>query len=265
MSKIYRGDQQPENIRSFDFNELFFQDEQNKPEKEKGFVPDDYGESKSEFIPGGFNFDYEGGLRRDEIMNRSFDEANRITEEAREKAAGIRRQAKDEGFKEGREEGHKEGLEQAKPVIESFKSLTEELSQVRSEYYTQAEKEMIDLVINIAHVVIGLEVDRDPSLVQNVVLKAVEQLRAREKMTVRINPEDAAEAEKVVPALIEMVGDLEKVSFKSDPSITRGGCLIETNIGMIDARLENQLESLRQSMLRALDESEAKKNKERGE
>lgn len=257
MSKLYRKEDMPENIRLFDFKEVEVPGKQ----KKKEFKADTYGEKNVEFIPGGFDFDFEGGLRRDEIMNRSFDEANRIVEEARDQAVEIREQAKTEGRKEGYEKGYEDGLEEAKPVAESLKAAIDEITQVRSKYYAQAEKEMIDLVISIANIVIGLEVDRDPSLVQNVVKKAVGELRAKEQMTIKINPEDAAEAEKVIPALSKEVEDIEKVSFKTDPLITRGGCQVETNIGMIDARLEIQLESLRKRLHQALDESEAKKDK----
>jgi len=255
LSRVYRKDDAPENIRLFDFSEINVTEKQ-KVEKKK-FTADDYGKKEAEFVPGGFDFDYEDGFRKDEILNRSFDEANKIVEEARDKAGKILEQAKAEGHEEGFEKGYSDGLEKTSAVIESFKTAIKEITQVRSQYYAQAEKEMIDLVINIANIVIGLEIDKDPSLTRNVVLKAIDELRAKEEMTIRINPEDAAEAQKVVPELSNEVEDIEKVSFKTDPLVTRGGCMVETNIGMIDARLEIQLESLRKRLHLALDESQA--------
>ncbi len=257
MSRLYSKGNTPENIRLFNFREMEAPEKQKKEEKK--FSADDYGEKKAEFVSGGFDFDYEGGFRRDEILNRSFDEATKIVKEARDEANEIRKLAQTEGHKEGYEKGYSDGLEKTRPVTESFKTAIEEITRVRSEYYAQAEKEMIDLVINIANIVIGLEVDKDPSLARNVVLKAIDELRAKEEMTIRINPEDIAEAQKVIPALSNEVEDIEKVSFKADPLIARGGCLVETNIGMIDARLEIQLESLRKQLLKTLDESQAQK------
>ncbi|VAX17643.1 hypothetical protein MNBD_NITROSPINAE04-1773 [hydrothermal vent metagenome] len=247
----------PENMRLFNFSEIETSEKQSKEEKK--FSADDYGSKNAEFIPGGFDFDYEDGFRRDEILSRSFDEATKIVEEAHDEAKKIRTLAETEGHKEGYEKGYSDGLEKARPVTESFTTAIEEITRVRSEYYAQAEKEMIDLVISIANIVIGLEVDKDPSLARNVVLKAIDELRAKEEMTIRINPEDIAEAQKVIPELSDKVEDIEKVSFKADPLIARGGCLVETNIGMIDARLEIQLESLRKRLRQTLDESQAQK------
>lgn len=261
MSKLYDKKNMPENIRPFDFLEMEIPEKQRKKE----FTADSYGKSKAEFIPGGFEFDFEGGLRRDEIMSRSFDEANEIVQKARDTAIQIKEEAKSEGHKQGYEEGYQEGLEKARPVAQSLKAVVDDVTKVRSEFYAQAEKEMIDLVISIANIVIGLEVDRDPSLVKNVVLKAIDELRAKEEMTIKINPEDAAEAKKVLPTLSDEVEDIEKVSFKADPQIARGGCQVETNIGMIDARLEVQLESLRARLHRALDENETRKDEDKGE
>ncbi len=258
MSKIYRKGENESSIHEFEFSKFTSATPEPQEDKQSRFVPQSYGSSGGEFILGGFNFDYKGGLRRDEILNRSLDEANRIVEEAHNEAGAIREQAKKEGFDKGHEEGYKSGLAEAKPIIETFNALIEELTTVRKEFYVQAEREMIDLVLSVAHTVMGLEVERNPALVQNVILKAVEQIRVREKISIRINQEDMAQAEKTLPEISKIVGDTEKVSFRSDPYITRGGCMVETNIGMIDARLESQLEAIRKTFKRSIEEDEAK-------
>lgn len=258
MSRIYHDSKKSQFIRDFKFADVERGTGGDAPKGPKTFTADSYGSGAAEFIPGGFDFEYKGGLRREEIINRSIDEANQIIEQANSEAQRIREKARAEGFSEGLEKGHNEGIESAKPLMESFKSLVEEIATVRADYYGQAEKEMIDLVISVANSVIGLEIERDPSLVRNVIKKAVERLRVREKMTIKINPDDLTEAEKAMPSLSKIVEDLEKVELKTDPLITRGGCLVETNIGMIDARIESQLEELKDSFMRALEESEAK-------
>jgi len=258
LSEIYHKNENESSIHEFEFSD--FQSGAAEPQegKQARFVPQSYGSSGGEFILGGFNFDYKGGLRRDEILNRSLDEANKIVEKAHNEAGAIRDQARKEGFDKGREEGYSSGLADAKPVIETFNALIKELTTIRKEFYAQAEREMIDLVLSVAHTVMGIEVERDPALVQNVILKAVEQIRVREKISIRINQDDMAQAEKTLPEITKIVGDTEKVSFRSDPYITRGGCMVETNIGMIDARLESQLNAIRKTFKRSIEEDKAK-------
>jgi flagellar assembly protein FliH len=260
LSKILKKGDEAGATRDFSFNSFDDQVESERMSVEDTFVKDAYSTTPSEFVPGGFDFNYKGGLRRDEILSHSLDEANLIIEESRGKAEIIKQEAHAEGFDVGHKEGYQRGLIDAQPVIESFQKVINELLAVRAGFYDQAESEMIDLVITVAKTVISQELEANPSLVQKVVLSAVEQLRVRERMTIRVNPADFAEAEKTVPELSKEIEDIEKLSFKSDPLITRGGCLVETNIGMIDARLETQLEAIRQSFKDAMEMERVKKS-----
>lgn len=261
MSRIYYKDGAAHLIREFTFEDVEAGSPAQKRKKAATqFVADTWGKGGArDFVPGGFDFDYEGGLRRDEILRRSTDEAERIVSQAKAEAADIREKARAEGYEAGRVAGHQAGLDEAKPVIDSFKALAAELTRARAEYYQNAEREMVDLVVSVAHTVIGLEAERAPELVRNVILKAVGQLRSRETLIIRVNPADLAEAQKARPELTREVEDIERVSFRGDPSVARGGCMVETNIGMIDARIETQLEAIRESFYAAQQEERARK------
>lgn len=261
MSRIYHRQGAAHLIREFTFEEVEAGAPAQKQKKAANqFVADTWGTGRArDFVPGGFDFDYEGGLRRDEILRRSTDEAERIVSQAKTEAGDIREKARAEGYEAGRKAGYQAGLDEAKPVIDSFQALAGELARVRAEYYQNAEREMIDLVVAVARTVIGLEAERAPELVRKVILKAVEQLRSREQLIIRVNTDDLVEAQKAVPQLTRMVEDIERVSFRGDPSVTRGGCMVETNIGMIDARIETQLEAIRENFYTAQDEERARK------
>ncbi|MBI5815798.1 MAG: hypothetical protein HZB29_09340 [Nitrospinae bacterium] len=263
MSKIFKKDEDLSHVREFklaEFSRVAAPASPAAPAKGKGEFVRDFESQRgsSEFIPGGFDFDYQGGLRRDEILRRSMDEAEEIIRNANSNADGIRSAAREDGYQKGHADGYTAGLTEAKPVMDSFVNLVRELTEARGKFYAGAEEEMIHLTINIARTVIGAEITKDPSLVQKVILKAVQRLQSREEMIIRVNPKDLAEAEKSLPELRREVEDIEKVSFKGDALITRGGCMVETNIGSIDARLETQLEAVRESFLGALEESRMK-------
>ena len=257
MSKIYPKESGAEKAREYTLRDILRPEEREELKKKAEFVPDNKETGGKEFIPGGFDFEYEGGLRRDEILRRSMDEAEEIVRKAREEAEQIQREARAQGFEQGRNEGYNTGMREAATIVDAFTKLVEELSRIREDFYRNAEEEMIHLVVSIARVVIGRDVERNPSLVRNIIDKAIEQVQSREELDIKINPEDLAEAEQFRPELAKKVMDIDKVSFKGDPLITRGGCMVESNIGSIDARLETQLESVRESFLQALRESVA--------
>lgn len=260
LSKIYRKEKLPEGIKAYILEDFSKTTPGFEPKKKYEFVPDYDVSNEIEFIPGGFDFDYEGGLSRSEILDKSKGEAERILNKANEQASEIQKEAETKGFEQGKKEGFEAGTKGAGLLIDSFTKLVEEISRVRKDFYKNCEEEMIHLAVNVAKTVIGTEINSDPKLVQSVIKKAVLQLQNREEMTIAVNPDDLAEAEKFRSKLSLLIKDIDKVTFKSDHLIARGGCVVETNIGSIDARIETQLESIQETFLHTMNEANSEKN-----
>ena len=62
----------------------------------------------------------------------------------------------------------------------------------------------------------------------------------------RVHPDDVHYATEIKEELGHARGDIETLTVKGDASIGRGGCLVESSLGTIDARIEAQLEELEQ-------------------
>jgi flagellar biosynthesis/type III secretory pathway protein FliH len=69
-----------------------------------------------------------------------------------------------------------------------------------------------------------------------------------ERITVHLNPED----HKVITASNEEFRDAfdrtKRIVFKEDEAIMKGGCVVETEVGTIDARLETQLKAIKKAL-----------------
>lgn len=262
MSRVYSAKESAGATREFKFADLAAPEIPETGKSGSTFVPDrEAPGERAEFIAGGFDFDYKGGMRRDEILRRTLDEAEEIRAKAVAEAGAIRESSRQQGYKEGYATGYADGLKRATPVIDSFASLVRELTEAREKFYSNSESEMVELVINVAHVALGDQIEKNPSLIRHVIKNAVRKLQAREEMTIRVNPLDIEEAEKVRAEIIKEVEDIEKVSFKGDPLVSRGGCMLDTNMGSIDARVETQLEAMRESLLTAVEESKLENSK----
>ncbi|VAX20171.1 hypothetical protein MNBD_NITROSPINAE02-1235 [hydrothermal vent metagenome] len=258
MYKIIRKGSSITTIDEFKLAELAGDAIKTKKEQDSSFKASYVSEGNQNFIPGGFDFDYEGGLSKDEILNHSMKQAEEIIQKAKEDAETIRSEAKKEGYAEGKKLGYEDGKNETLPVMETFTKLLDELKSVRQGFYEGAEEEMIDLVINVAKTVIGEAVKDDPSLVRHAIRKAVGQLQNKEEMNIIVNSKDLAETEKFRPELAKMVESIDKITFRGDPNFARGGCMVETNIGSIDARVVTQLEAIRESFVNAIEEKKAK-------
>lgn len=160
-------------------------------------------------------------------------EAKVAVEEAEENAASIRKQA--------REQGRKEGLQEC----------MEQLSRARAEYErlrARAEQDMVNLAFQIAHRLIGHTIEVEPEVVRDIVGEALATARGRRDIVVYVHPDDHGQVEA---ARADYARELDGVPvyFERDSAIERGGCVIETESGRIDARLETQLEVLRDALL----------------
>jgi flagellar biosynthesis/type III secretory pathway protein FliH len=64
-----------------------------------------------------------------------------------------------------------------------------------------------------------------------------------EEYHITLNPEDLALVEEIQPQLIATIRDLEHIVILTDPAITPGGCMVESQHCTVDATIEGQLEA----------------------
>ncbi len=163
-------------------------------------------------------------------------EAERILTQAQTRAADIEREARERGLSEARANIAQEVATAAEPLRQRFSQTLEELNALRSTIGARTEREMVRLALEIARKVVGREVTTDPEIVLTLTRVALSRLHTRAVATVRLNPEDYA----FVAARREQLESLGSIEIVSDRAIGRGGCLIETEMGDIDARVEQQ-------------------------
>lgn len=181
-------------------------------------------------------------LVKREVLDR-VQHAQQALEEAEQEAAQIiaAAQARAEQL---RQEAHQRGIEQGQ------REALEHLGRARAEYdrlLRAQEQDMLDLALGIAQRIINRTVALDPSVIRDVVAQTLEQVRHKRQILVLLNPEDMRRLE---PDRAALQGVVEGASlyFDEDPQISPGGCVIETESGRIDARLEVQLAAIRAAL-----------------
>jgi flagellar assembly protein FliH len=120
---------------------------------------------------------------------------------------------------------------------------------LRDKIFRESEDEIINLIMLVARKVIINEVTQKRSILADVVQNAIADLSARQEITVRINPDDyllvtSGRDELLLKELLN-----EHLSIKPDPSVAAGFCLVDTEMGTIDASLDGQLEQIYRSLL----------------
>jgi flagellar assembly protein FliH len=178
------------------------------------------------------------------------------TSDAQENVSLIEQDAYEKGFVQGEKDGFELGERKANKVIENIEKLFDEMSTLKQEVLKQHEKEILDLTFAIAEKIVHRVTRFNEGGVKEAVFNALSLAIEKSKIVLNVNPEDYDYIEELRPDLCKKYKELKSIIVGSDPSITRGGCLLETPYGDIDARIETQLEKIYQCLTDSFNERE---------
>ena len=162
----------------------------------------------------------------------------------RENIASIEQEAYEEGFVQGEKDGFELGEKKALKVIENIENLFNEITDLKSDILKQYEKEILELIFAIAEKVVHHEVKLDDTVVKSAIFDALKLAVEKSKVVFNVNPDDYDYVEKLRPELFNQNKELKSIVVSSNPSVTRGGCFLETPYGNIDATIESMLEKI---------------------
>lgn len=138
-------------------------------------------------------------------------------------------------------------LEQRNEMSELQRGVVESLRGSLPQILVEAQSALIKLALESAQKVIaGLPIN--PEIVEAVVREALRQVEETAEITIQLNPEDLALLRKHQSPILQGVPDAGPLRFISSAEVTRGGCLVQTRFGLIDARRETKLSQLRQAL-----------------
>ena len=217
------------------------------------------------FHPGGepssaFQVEWPHLLSREDA--RRVDQAAREMEEkilkqARDKALLIEREAYEKGFAQGEKDGLELGQKRLESILDSFRKILEEMARLRQNLYHSHESDMVRLVFALTRKILRQDLPLPEGWVRETVKAAFQQILGPRKVILRLNPKDHQYLLAHPEGLPFHPGGEEEgeVRVIADPSITRGGCYLETPFDQIDATLETQAEILISSVWRKFEQS----------
>ncbi len=168
----------------------------------------------------------------------SKEEANRREKEAYQK-----------GFYQGREEGVRLGQEEIKPYVEMIEAIVKEWEERKERFFEENELVVVRLAFEIAKKVVHQEISANPDLILYVVREALKKAAGSQNLTVRLNPQDVAVLEKGKEERLPELKKFERLEIVADEKIERGGCILETDSGLLDAQLAVQLKKIEEALL----------------
>ncbi|MGI9486068.1 MAG: HrpE/YscL family type III secretion apparatus protein [Geminicoccaceae bacterium] len=175
--------------------------------------------------------------------------ANECLTAAREQAASITDTA-EAAYQEERRQGYEDGKNEAKAELagEAY-----ELVMRRIDYIAKLEAELIDLVADTAAAIIG-KVDHE-DMMTGLVRTGLERLKRGSSVTIRVESGLARYLRQQIDLLARDYPAVAAIEISGEPSLGSGQCLLDTEMGTIDASVDVQLSALRQALKRVFVET----------
>lgn len=169
---------------------------------------------------------------------------NAILEEARAEAEEKIREAYTEGLRRGMEAGMAKFQESVGQSADALNKSAAAIKEAHEALLDSLGPQVVELVAKIAGRILGRESRMDPELIQTVARRALEHLTDRERLVVHVNARDLEALRAQKAALIEEFDGVREIQVLADPAVSPGGCIVESELVHIDARLESQLEEI---------------------
>lgn len=176
-------------------------------------------------------------------------QAQQIINEAQQAAIQLRDDAVNEGQALGHQHGVEQGYQETSVLLEQAAQIVEYAKHEREEIIEKCERDVLELAISVAARVIHTEVTINSDAVLAVVKDAIQKAKDQEKVIIRINPADfetIVVEKQTLQAILRRETGME---IRGDIGVEVGGCVIETDYGAIDARIDTQLETIKNALL----------------
>lgn len=191
--------------------------------------------------------------REDGNVKEKIDIESIIVQVRREYEAKISA-AYQQGFKEAEKVLREKINDELKEQISRFEQLFKNFSDEVENLGKTIESMVISLAVEIARKIVKKEIERDDNFVINQVKDAIKRVIGVERIKLRINPEDEKLIKELKPELLQIADSTHDIIVEPDPSIERGGCIIESELGNVDARISTQFSLIENSLIETLNQ-----------
>jgi flagellar assembly protein FliH len=169
-------------------------------------------------------------------------------EDEKKKEQGIKDRAYQEGFIRGKKEGQKEIQTRLMSLTETFHHLIEQLEYTQSAILKEQETEILHLCIQMAQKIIHTEIQQNPRIILANLQEGLKSAGQHKIVAIKLNQIDLDLIQGMEEDISQSILNLKGITMEGDPSLRRGGCLIQTDLGYADASIDAQFQELKKNL-----------------
>jgi len=198
-----------------------------------------------------FNFD-DMAVKAGQYLEKVRAEAAQIVVKARQEAVAVRQQAEAEGRRSAQQAVEqfvqKQLAQQLATLLPALHKAVEDIRHAKQAWLCHWEKSGVHLAAAIAARVIRRELASQPDVPVRLVREALELAVGSTQVRLHLNPADHVALAPQVQLLVQEISGLGPTEIVADPSVSPGGCRVETRFGTIDQQFEAQLDRIEEEL-----------------
>jgi flagellar assembly protein FliH len=167
---------------------------------------------------------------------------------ALEKLKEIQEQAYQQAFSLGLEEGRREAFQTVSKEInarmDDLDTLFMTIKSLKKDLISFNETHLVTLVFQIASRLAKQQVEGNNEAIIQVLRDSISLAQDEEQVTVHVSPSQFKFLDELKNETAREFDFIKKIKFQANDDVTDGGCVVETNYGEVDARIEQRIEQL---------------------
>jgi flagellar assembly protein FliH len=156
-------------------------------------------------------------------------------------------------YNEGRETARREMLEEVEAHInagrEQLHTLVESLQTQYATFQKRAEHSAVELAVGMAELILKRELASDREIVLKQIHEALKRVLGVDRIKLRVSPGDEQLVREQRTAIMAESDSVREMVIEADDTISRGGCIVESESGNVDALLSTQLKKIEEALL----------------
>jgi len=213
-----------------------------------------YEEKKSELNSFGFE-DFEAdspeaftiGGEEVTLPKKVREEIDRRLREIEQREALAEKMGYERGFTQGEKDGREIGKQSMEIIAQQLSEVVDAIGKIPQEIAAKYSNLIQEIIIGVAENVLMVEVEKNSEIVKKSIEMAFQALDDAHKVTIKLNPKDYALLDEFVLESMQEIKTGSKVTWKPDPEIKKGGCIVETDTQLVDATLDSRMEQIREA------------------
>ena len=184
--------------------------------------------------------------KAEELLSEAKLMSEEIVQEAKAKADEIQEEAFRTGYEEGKAESSAEVYKAADSISKAFEAGLSDVASIKDNILKQAEPDIVRMATAIASKLVFRELKLHPDAIVDIAKETIKAVKNDGKITIKLHPDDRKTLEEHFSELTSDISSDSKLILEDDADISAGGCIVETDVSLIDASFEVRMAAVDQ-------------------